>query len=100
MYVCLKRLWPLDLVLERRRSGAFYTSTCRGHGRHESSSASAACRSWAWYVRLDMHSNYQDDVLRARLSSDEKFVRRIAKRITSLVQAQTNDEQCVLSMTY
>ena len=51
-------------------------------------------------MRLDMHSNYQDDVLRARLSSDEKFVRRIAKRITSLVQAQTNDEQCVLSMTY
>ena len=36
-----------------------------------------------------------DDILKARLSADEKYIRRIAKRLSSLVQASSADEQYV-----
>lgn len=47
-----------------------------------------------------MDLTQKDDVLKARLASDEKFVRRISKRIALLAQARTLTDRYVLPVIH
>lgn len=48
----------------------------------------------------EMDLTQKDDVLKARLASDEKFVRRISKRIAMLAQARTLTDRYVLPVIH
>ena len=56
------------------------------------SAASPPCRSAG---RSKARLLLTENVLRARLAADDKYVRRVAKRVTAVAGARTPDEQYV-----